>query len=331
VRITYPTSTVDARVRDTWIRLGALSLVVLGLVAAVGMVFARGVTRPLRRLEQAAGHLAAGELSVRVETGDGPPELRSLAETFNATAQQLEILVGSQQRFVADASHQLRTPLTALRLRLETLEPYVAEEARPRLEAAVTETDRLARLVHSLLVLARNDAATPVTDAVGLSDTIADRVETWSAAAADQAVALVTDCPADVWVQAVPGALEQILDNLLSNALDIVPEHTRITIRVVVLPDVAELHVIDQGPGMSADARAHAFERFWRPARAARPSEGFGLGLAIVHELAAQCGGSARLDPGAGVGLDAVVTLPLAPVPAGTADARPTRAPIPVA
>jgi signal transduction histidine kinase len=327
VRVTYPTSTLDARVRSTWVRLGLLSVVVLVTVAAVGMLFARGVTRPVRKLQQAARRLAAGDLTARVDTGDGAPELRSLAETFNATARQLAQLVESQQRFVADASHQLRTPLTALRLRLETLTPFVAEPARPKLDAAISETNRLARLVHSLLVLARSDAARPVQDILDLADTVTDRVDFWSPAAADQDASLVSECPDEVWVYAVPGALEQILDNLVSNALDVAPDATSVTIRVVPGGASTELHVTDQGPGMTPEERQRAFERFWRPARApgTDSGDGFGLGLAIVHQLAARCGGDARLEPGPdGVGLDAVVTLRSAHPPAfGDAHRRP--------
>ena len=324
VRVTYPTSTLDARVRSTWLRLGLLSVVVLVTVAAVGMVFARGVTRPVRRLQRAARRLAAGDLTARVDTGDGAPELRSLAETFNATAQQLGQLVESQQRFVADASHQLRTPLTALRLRLETLAPFVAEPGRPKLEAAIAETNRLARLVHSLLVLARSDAATPVHDVFNLADTVADRIDSWSPAAADHGVSLVSECPDDVRVHAVPGALEQILDNLVSNALAVAPDATSVTIRAVPGVGSTELHVTDQGPGMEPEERQRAFERFWRPPRAPGGSsaDGFGLGLAIVHQLASRGGGDARLDAGpGGAGLDAVVTLRSAP-PSASRDAR---------
>lgn len=318
VRITYPTSTVDARIRSTWLRLGVLSAFVLGLVAAVGMVFASGVTRPVRRLRDAAAALAQGDLAVRVDTADGPPELRGLAATFNATAEQLAQLIESQHRFVADASHQLRTPLTALRLRLETLAPYVADTARPKLDAAIAETNRLGRLVHSLLVLAHSDAATTEPVPVDLSAAVTDRVEAWAQVAADQAVQLRDDCPTDVWVLALPGALEQILDNLVSNALDAVPDDTEIVVHVDTTDDTVDLHVTDHGPGMDPYTRAHAFERFWRPT--GHPHDGagtgFGLGLAIVAQLAAHSGGHARLEPGSdGVGLDAIVTLDRAPAP----------------
>ena len=178
VRVTYPTSALDARVRSMWARLGVLCGVVLVVVALVGMVLARSVTRPVRRLQGAARGLAGGDLAARVDAGDGAPELRALAETFNLTADRLAQLVESQRRFVADASHQLRTPLTALRLRLETLEPAIPPEARPKLEAALAETARLARLVQSLLVLARSDAATLELGVVDLEAVATERART---------------------------------------------------------------------------------------------------------------------------------------------------------
>ncbi len=312
VRVTYPTSTLDARVQETWLRLGLLSVVVLAIVAGVGMVFAGGVTRPVRRLQLAAGQLADGDLSVQVPTDDGPPELRDLAETFNSTAARLAQLVDAQQRFVADASHQLRTPLTALRLRLETLEPAVAVEARPKLDAAIAETNRLARLVHSLLVLARSDATAPLCEPIDLTAAIRDRSMAWEPVATDDGKQLVTDCPDGLWVDAVPDAVEQVLDNLVSNALAAAPAGSTVDVRVHEVSDRLELHVIDEGPGMTDDERARAFDRFWRPTKDTRASEdsGFGLGLAIVHHLATRCGGTARLEPGpGGVGLDASVGL----------------------
>lgn len=326
VRVTYPTSTLDARVRETWLRLGLLAVVVLTIVAGVGMIFARGVTRPVRRLELAAGQLADGDLSVRVPADDGPPELRGLAETFNATAARLAQLIESQQRFVADASHQLRTPLTALRLRLETLQPAIAVDARPKLDAAIAETNRLARLVHSLLVLARSDVTTALCEPIDLTAAILDRSEAWELVALDDGKQLVTECPEGLWATAVPGAVEQVLDNLVSNALTVAPAGSTVQVRVQHASDQLEVHVIDEGPGMTADERARAFDRFWRPTKVPRTSDdsGFGLGLAIVHQLATRCGGSARLEPGpGGVGLDAAVTLlPTRPPTQSTEQAR---------
>jgi signal transduction histidine kinase len=308
VRITYPTSALDARVSSMWVRLGLLSGVVLVVVALVGMVLARSVTRPVRRLQGAAQRLAGGDLAARVDAGDGAPELRALAATFNLTADRLAQLVEAQRRFVADASHQLRTPLTALRLRLETLEPVVQPELRPKLEAAIAETTRLARLVQSLLVLARSDAETARLAVVDLGAVAAERAESWGPVAHDRGVEVIVEGPGPTAVRAPAGALEQILDNLVSNALDVAPPGTAVTVRIARDDPWVELHVIDEGPGMSPEVREHAFERFWRPPGAT--GQGFGLGLAIVEQLALACGGDARLDPGPdGRGLDAAVRL----------------------
>ena len=328
VRVTYPTSALDARVRSMWLRLGALSAVVLVTVAVVGMVLARSVSRPVQRLQHAARRLAGGDLGARVDVADGAPELRALGVTFDLMAERLDQLVASQRRFVADASHQLRTPLTALRLRLETLEPDVPAAAQPKLQAALAETDRLARLVESLLVLARSDAATLEVGVVDLPAVAAGRAASWQPVARERGVEVTVDQPGPTLVLAPPGALEQILDNLLSNALDVAPAGTAVAVRIAPAGRWVELHVSDRGPGMSPEVRAHAFERFWRAPAAS--GKGFGLGLAIVDQLARSCGGEARLEPGPdGRGLDAVVRLTPAGARRGDGGAAPPANPNP--
>ena len=265
VRITYPAAALDARVRSNWIRLAALSGLVLLVVTAVGVVLARSVSRPVQRLQDAAHRMALGDLTVRVPTDEGPPELRDLATTFNLTAERLSQLIDSQRRFVADASHQLRTPLTALRLRLETLAPRVDAVDRPRIDAAVNETARLGRLVQSLLVLARLDAAPHEVIEIDVGATVAERTETWTPVAVEQDVELTSTSASGLLARAVPGALEQILDNLVSNALDVAPAGSTVRIEAAGAHPGVDIHVIDQGPGMPEEQRRHAFERFWRP------------------------------------------------------------------
>lgn len=318
VRITYPTARLDERVRRNWIALGLLGLVVLVSVAAVGAVLARSVTRPIRELDVAARGLAAGDLSARAPAGAGPPEVQGLARQFNDMAARMQELVGAQRAFVADASHELRTPLTALRLRLENLESAGSEELRRDLEAAGEEIGRLGRVVDGLLALARAEGTRPERALTDVSREAAERVDVWQPLAEEQGVALALESSGPAAALAVPGAVVQVLDNLLANALEVAPAGTTVTVRVVAdgaappasdAPGMVEVHVVDQGPGLAAEERARAFDRFWR-GTAGATGRGSGLGLAIVAQLAGASGGDARLDAAPGGGLDAVVRLP---------------------
>jgi signal transduction histidine kinase len=307
VRITYPTSTVDARVRRVWLALAGVAAVVLGVVAVVGFALARSTTRPLRALEQATTAAAGGQLQARAPIDQGPPEVRRLAATFNDMAARLSRLLDSQRAFVADASHQLRTPLTALRLRLENLAATTPAAAAGDLRAAVAETGRLARLVDGLLALARAEADPTHRQVVDLAAVVADRRVAWAPLAAEQEVELTVHPTSATPVWAAPGALEQVLDNLLANALRVAPVGSRIELAIRPAGASVELHVTDQGPGMPADQRQRAFDRFWRGPAADR--DGTGLGLAIVRQLLEASGGAAELRPNPGGGLDAVARL----------------------
>ena len=168
------------RVQRYWLLLGAIGGVVLAAATVVGLQFARTLTRPLSELEQTAAAVGAGDLQARAPTDSGPPEMRALAAELNETVARLDALLRSQQEFVADASHQLRTPLAALRLRLENLERDVDEEGKPSLEAALAEVNRLARLVDALLALARADASRPSPEPIDLDELVASRLDAWS-------------------------------------------------------------------------------------------------------------------------------------------------------
>jgi signal transduction histidine kinase len=307
VRITYPTATVDARVRRVWLALAGVAVVVLAVVALVGFALARSTTRPMRDLEQATAVLARGELEARAPADRGPPEVRGLAAAFNDMAARLGRLLDTQRAFVADASHQLRTPLTALRLRLENLEATIPPAAAGDLQAAAAETGRLARLVDGLLTLARAEAAPTRREVVDLATVVADRRAVWAPLAAEQDVELTFQPGPAAPVWAVPGALEQVLDNLLANALRSTPTGNQIELAIRQAGGWVELHVTDHGPGMPADQRQRAFDRFWR-APSADP-DGTGLGLAIVRQLLEASGGIAELRPNPGGGLDAVARL----------------------
>ncbi|KPI20507.1 integral membrane sensor signal transduction histidine kinase [Actinobacteria bacterium OK074] len=330
VWITLPTRMVHARVHHVWLLLALGGLAALAAVAVVGFAIARWTGRPIRELERATHELADGGTAAPVAVTKGPPEVRSLAATFNRTAARLEHLVAAQRAFAGEASHQLKTPLAALRLRLENLESDIAPHARPGLSAAMTETDRLARMVEGLLAMARLDETAVAREPVDLDRTAVERHRAWSPLFEQHGVRLLLLGEHAGQVMAVPGALEQILDNLLSNALRVAPYDSAVTIDVRCPPPSerrfhhrrppVELHVVDEGPGMTEEQCRRAFDRFWRAPDA--PKGGTGLGLSLVQRLAHASGGEVFLRPAPRGGLDAVVQLPPVERPVGTGHPR---------
>jgi len=309
VRITYPMSAVDSRIRHYWLILGLIAAVVLLGAAVVGIRLARFVTRPLRGLEAAAAAVGAGRLDVRAPEEEGPPEVRSLAGVFNETVAKLGRLLRSQEEFVADASHELRTPLTALRLRLENLGSALEQEGGSDLDAAVREVDRLAAIVEGLLALARADAGTTPPGRVDASAVVRDRLETWRPLAGERAVGLTADVGGEQPVRASGERLAQVLDNLVANALGVAPAGSTVTVSTRRVDPWLEVHVRDEGPGMTAEQRARAFDRFWRAPDRGGSAGGSGLGLAIVRKLVEADEGEIELADAPGGGLDAIVRL----------------------
>jgi signal transduction histidine kinase len=321
VRVAYPTDRLDDKVHRYWFVLGLAGLACLAAAAAIGWFMARWVTRPLVPLRRAAARLGRGDLDARAGVSPGPPEVQDLARTFDHMAAQLEELVGAQQAFVADASHQLRTPLTALRLRLENLEGEVAsDEAREDLAAAIRETQRLSRMVDGLLALARADRDGDGGERVriDLANAIDERLEMWRPIADESGIEL-SGSEESRAIRCSEDRLAQILDNLMANAIAASPNGGRIEVRTTPSSDgrYVELHVVDEGPGLGPEQRRHAFDRFWRaePTGAAGRSErdglgGTGLGLAIVARLASVDGAHSELREADGGGVDAVVSYP---------------------
>lgn len=308
VRITADPADVEATIHRFWWTLGGIAMVVLAAMALVGLVVARSATRPISELREAAIRAGEGDLDVQIDPGDAPPELRELAERFNEMATRLSDLIERQRTFVGDASHQLRTPLTALRLRLENLEDGVPLEAREDVSAALVEVERLGRLVSQLLMLARADQPSPDLVAVDLAEAVNDRVELWSAVAEESGLEIVGDAPAvGAWATVLPGAIEQILDNLFENAVAASPPGSRIEVVVDAGVGTHTVRVIDEGPGMDADDIEHAFDRFWRRDTT---RQGTGLGLAIVRQLAEASGGSISMEAASSGGIEVALVLP---------------------
>lgn len=317
VRLTLDMADVNGRIRSFWLALAGIGAVVMLAVAMIGWVIARSVTRPLRELTATADRFASGDLAVAANVG-GPAEIRALDVMMSTMAVRLDGLLASQRAFVSDASHQLRTPLTALRLRLENLQGRLEEgedpaRLRDELERAIDETGRLSELVSNLLQLARTDEQRTTT-VVDVRPLVADRVDTWAAVADERGVRL-TGPPAGghpIEAQVVAGAVEQVLDNLIDNAVLASSAGDRVEVEVAVAtttPPMAVVRVIDHGPGLSDADKRDAVGRFWRGDTS---RSGTGLGLAIVDALATASGGSVALTDTAGGGLTVTVGFPLA-------------------
>lgn len=307
VRASVPTSRLDSLVRRYWLVLGGVALVVLVAVAAAGLWLARWVSRPLTDLRDATRRADAGDLSARAGVDDGPEEVRELASAFNDMVGRLERLVDTQEKFVADASHQLRSPLTALRLRIENLQHDADPATADDLDGALGEVDRLSRLVNGLLALARAERRTNERSPQDVGVLLHERADAWRAAAAERAVTLRADAPGGLVSALTPGALEQVLDNLVANALAVAPEGSEVSLTAGRERTTVRVAVTDAGPGMTADERDRAFDRFWR-GREGR--SGSGLGLAIVKSLVEADEGTVGLEEAPGGGLRAVVTVP---------------------
>jgi signal transduction histidine kinase len=276
---------------------------VAGALVAIGL--ARWVSRPLSQLEGAAQALGDGELSARSPDAGGPSEVRRLAANFNLMAARLEALVRGHQATMADVSHQLRTPLAALRLRLDLLAEDSDAEAAAELAGAQEEIARLSRLVNGLLAVARAENVTTPQVNLAVDDLIRTRVAAWRPAADERDIGLQAFLQ-PVSVRMGEGHLEQIMDNLIANALDALPAGGVISIAAAPVGDRARIIVADNGPGMTAQQQRLAFRRF------AASNGGTGLGLAIVDRLTVASGGTAALSDTPGGGLTVTIELPLA-------------------
>ena len=312
------TKSLNSDIVELWVIYGTIAAVAMLGAALLAFGLARWVSRPVRGLDGAAGRLADGDLASRAVVDSGPPELRRLASTFNTMAGRLEALVHGNRAVIADVSHQLRTPLAALRLRLDLLavdtsqsDPDTAQE----LAGALEELARLSRLVDGLLAVARAENVVPVPTTVDVTEVASERVVAWHPVADDRGITLEVLPPG---APAVPawlgeGHLEQVLDNLIANALEALEAGCHVTVTTAATAAGAQVVVADDGPGMSAEDRERAFLRF----TTSNPN-GTGLGLAIVHRLVTSNGGTARLAETPGGGLTAILDFPGVPTANGS-------------
>jgi len=316
---------VDFTVRRLGFIVAIVSLVVLALIAALGLLVVRLGLRPLGEIERTAGAIAAGDLSRRVPDHDERTEVGRLGKSLNAMLAQIENAFAERstsedrlRRFVADASHELRTPLTSIRGYAELYRQGAAtsEEDVPRLFGRIeSEATRMSSMVDDLLVLARLDQQRPLDrEPVEVAALASDAATDARAVQPDRPIDFAAHGPGPFMVLGDEARLRQVYGNLLSNALEHTPGSAPVHVSVSregsreVVVEVA-----DEGPGLEPDDAARVFERFFRadPSRA-RSAGGTGLGLSIVAAIAAAHGGHAEVQTAPGRGARFRVILPAA-------------------
>jgi two-component system OmpR family sensor kinase/two-component system sensor histidine kinase BaeS len=274
--------------------VGVISFFTGALTLLIGFMLARRVVTPLADVIAATQAVAAGDLSARVQVR-GPGDLRGLSEGFNQMASALERGDRERRNLLADIAHELRTPLSIIRGRLEGMVddvyPVNADEIGPVLE----ETYLLERLVDDLHLLTLAESRQLHFDArpVLLVELAEQAASVFEAEAAERHIALEVQVePGLPTVTADAQRVSQVIGNLVSNALRYVPEGGRVTIRVRRAAQGVELAVIDDGPGVAEADLPHLFDRFWRGEKSrARAAGGAGLGLAIAKQFIEAQGG----------------------------------------
>ncbi|MEV4175534.1 HAMP domain-containing sensor histidine kinase [Nonomuraea sp. NPDC049709] len=314
------------RILLRWAQLAGLGLLPLVALVAVAWPVSAWVLRPVRELDAASSRISQGDLTIRADAEAGPVELRRLAESFNTMMDAVENAVQRQRAFVSDASHQLRNPLTSLRLAVESLEPHLraAGNGRQVFDVAVDELKAMQRLLNSLQASARMESIRTASP-VDLDAVLATRVDRWRALTATAGQTLTVDVPPGLRLLEPTGGLGSILDELISNALRLSDAQVVEVAAGVAThgaeadpPAVVTIVVRDDGQGIDASERAQALRRFWRSPRHQNVS-GTGLGLAICADLVGAAGGELRLEEGlprpdgSGHGFAAVVALPVVP------------------
>ena len=317
VRATQSVASVNEAVRNDVLVLIAAGGVALLLGVGVAWVLAGFLTRPLESLTAAARQVAAGDLDARAPER-GSREQRQVASAFNEMTSRLQAALEAQREFVANASHQLRTPLTGLRLRLEaaadgTRDPGIRDE----LLAAEDEVERLASLLTNLLVLAREGQETPDPEPVELERKALKARERWEGEARAGGHRIRMNGEAGVRVMASPDDVGIVLDNLIENALKYSGEAGEVTVTWGRRDGHGFIAVCDEGQGLRPGEHERVLDRFVRGEAAA--VSGTGLGLAIVSALARRWSGTVELRDRDPSGLCAEVTLPLqSPNPPGS-------------
>lgn len=294
---------------------GVLTLLLVAIGAVASSVIARSVVhrglRPLRAMQTAVEHIAPTHLAERIGARGWPSELQPLADAFDAMLERLESSFTRLSQFSADLAHELRTPLANMlgEAQVALTRSRSAEEYRAALESHVDECEKLARIIDSLLFLARAESTDRHVrcERFDAREAVEKVANCYSAAAEERAVTI--KCSGEATIDADPLLFQRALTNLLDNALRFTAPGGKINIAIHRRQSATEIRVTDNGSGISAEHLPHVFDRFYRADRS-RSSAGAGLGLALVKSIVELHGGSATIESSIGNGTTVRLSFP---------------------
>lgn len=294
----------------SFLALGILFFISLG----IGWVVAGQLLAPIDRITEVARRIQATDLSQRISLERPQDELKRLADTFDSMLDRLDEAFGSQRRFVADASHELRNPLAVIRTNLDVAlsDPNADEKALRDTSIVVKRaTERMVKMVDDLLALARLESPQSLDERVEVGEVATEIADEFVAVAQSRGIELRRSIADGVWVKGDRFALKRALANLAQNAVRFAPANSTITIAAGIKEGWAWMAVEDQGPGIPEPEQDHVFDRFWRADKSrARSQGGSGLGLSIVRQVAEAHSGVVKLASRQGRGSTFVMWIP---------------------
>ena len=316
LEVAAPTSMIKQdldRLRLLLILAVPLTLFLAGFVAAW---IARAAFRPIATIIGTADRIHGGQLHARIPVPPTRDEIADLARTLNGMIARIDDAFESQQRFIADASHELKTPLTVIRSELEfALRSVTDPGGVESLQISLKEVDRLTRLAEGMLTLARLDTAqrTPVREEFRLDELLLECVQMMRGRATSRRLAFTVRVGEPAAVEGDPERIRGVILNLLDNAIKFSPEGETIACTLERNGDGARVTISDAGPGIPTDEIPKLFQRFYQSDDARARGEGAGLGLAIVDRIVRLHGGAAGVESHPGRGSRFYFTLPISP------------------
>ncbi len=315
VQVSISMAPIYAEIQQTWLSLIGIAGVVVLITVIVSVLLARQIAIPVQNLTTTREQIAAGRLDERV-TPAGPSETRRLGVAFNRMADQVQGMIAQQRAFVDNAAHELRSPLTSLRLRLEMLQTHGqndAELTRRYLGQMEHEIGYLQRLIDHLLALAAVEEGVDAPRVpLDLSRLLRELTEQMNVVAAQAGVHLQSEVPEHLpRIQANPEQMSMLVRNLLDNAIKYTRKEGTATLTARAANGGVEIRVTDTGMGIPPDALPHIFDRFYRADRArSRQQGGAGLGLSLVRAIAEAHGGRVEVQSRVNEGSTFTVSLP---------------------